>query len=99
MKTIQTESYKYPIFNCHFMKFEFRISGRHKIFKILVEELRTLALMVRVQLLFNSDILKFVWKTDEGKVESIVLLILVLWRCFNCLRGGGVGQYVLFRAS
>ena len=42
-----------------------------------------------------------VWKTDEGEAESIVLLIFVLWQCFNfCwVRGGGFGQKVLFRAS
>ena len=31
--------------------------------------------------------MNFVWKTDEGGsegAESIVLLIFVLWRCFNC---------------
>ena len=45
--------------------------------------MRTLILDVRAQLLlgwntyllFNSDIVNFVWKTDEGKAESIVLLI------------------------
>ena len=66
-------------------------------------------LAVRVQLplkwstylFFNSDIVNFVWKTDDGEAESIFLLILVLWRCFNCrwMRGGGVGQKDLFRAS
>ena len=55
--------------------------------------------MVRVQLLlgwntyllFNTDIVNFVSKTDEGEAESIVLLILVLWWCFNgrWMRGGG----------
>ena len=49
-------------------------------------------------MLFNTDIVKFVWKTDEA--ESIVLLIFVFWRCLNLRwRGGGVGQNVLFRAS
>ena len=50
-------------------------------------------------MLFNTDIVSFVWKTDE--TENIVLLIFVLWRCLNFrwLRGGGVGQKVLFRAS
>ena len=50
---------------------------------------------------FNTDIVNFVWKTDEGEAESIVLLIFVLWRCLNLrwMRGGGVGQKVLFRAS
>ena len=76
-------------------------------------QLRTLTLAVRVQLplgwntylLFNTDIVNFVWKTDEGggggEAGSIVLLIFVLWRCLNhrWMRGGGVGQKVLFRAS
>ena len=43
-------------------------------------------------LLFNTDIVNFVWKTDEGEAKSIVLLILVFWRCLNrWMRGGGVG--------
>ena len=52
-------------------------------------------------LLSNSDIVNFVWKTDEGEAESIVLLIFVLRRCFNrrLVRGRGVGQKSLFRAS
>ena len=49
-------------------------------------------LVVRVQLplgwntylLFNSGIVNFVWKTNEGEAESIVLLNFVLLRCFNC---------------
>ena len=28
-------------------------------------------------LLSNSDIMNFVWKTDEGEPESIVLLIVI----------------------
>ena len=32
-------------------------------------------------LLFNTDIVNFVWKTNGG--ESIVLLFFVLWRCLN----------------
>ena len=45
-------------------------------------------------LLFNTDIVNFAAKTDEGEVESIVLLIFVLWWCLNrrWKRGGGVGQ-------
>ena len=56
-------------------------------------------------LLFNSDIANFVWNTYESgrerKPESIVLLIFVLWPCFNrrFVRGSVVGQKVLFRAS
>ena len=55
-------------------------------------------------LLFNSDIANFVWNTDESgrerEPESIVLLIFVLWPCFNrhFVRGSVVGQKVLFRA-
>ena len=71
-------------------------------------QLRTLTLAVLVQLplgwntvvLFNTDIVNFVWKTDEA--ESNVLLIFVLWRYSNLLwmrGGGGMGQKVLFRAS
>ena len=49
-------------------------------------QLRTLTLAVRVQLplgwntcvLFNTDIVNFVWKTDE--TESTILLIFVLWQ-------------------
>ena len=69
----------------------------------------TATLVVRVQLSLewntylhlNSDIVNFVWKTDEVEIESIVLLIFVLWRSFHCrwMRGGGVGQKVLLRAS
>ena len=54
-----------------------------------------------IYLFFNSDIVNFVWKTDKGEAESIVLLIFVFWRCFNrrWMRGGGVGQKVLFSPS
>ena len=53
---------------------------------------------------FNSDIVNFVWKTNEGEgrgAESIVLSIFVLWSCFTCQweRGCGLLQKVLFRAS
>ena len=75
--------------------------------KTVETQLRTPALAVRVQLplewnvyvLFNTDIVNFVWKTNEA--ESIVLLIFVLWRCLNLrwMRGGGVRLQVLFRAS
>ena len=42
----------------------------------------------------------YVWKTNEGEAESI-MLIFVLWRCFNSrwVRVGGVGQKVLFKDS
>ena len=44
-------------------------------------------------LLFNSDIVNFVWKTNEGETESTVLFIYVLWRYFNhwWMRGSGHG--------
>ena len=68
-----------------------------------------MTLVVQVQLplgwntylLLNTDIVNFVWKTDDGEAESIVLLIFVLWQCLNLrwMRGGEVGQNVLFRAS
>ena len=70
-------------------------------------QLRTSTLAVRVQLplgwntyvLFHTDIVNFVWKTDEA--ESIVLLFFGLWQCLNLrwMRGGGVVQKVLFRGS
>ena len=49
----------------------------------------------------NTDTVNFVWKTDEGEAEIIVLLIFVLWRFLNLwwIRGGGVGHKVLLRAS
>ena len=49
-------------------------------------------------LLFNTDIMNFAWKTDEGVAENIDLLIFVNRRW---IRGGGVGvkQKFLFRAS
>ena len=55
-------------------------------------------------LLFNSDIVNFVWKPIRGgggKTESIVLLIFVIWRCFNrrWVSGCGLGQKVSFRVS
>ena len=40
-----------------------------------------------IYLLLNSDIVSFVWKTDEGKTESIVLIVLHIWRYFNCRWG------------
>ena len=52
-------------------------------------------------LFFNSDIVNFVWKTDDEETESIVLFIFFLWLCFNrwWMSGDGVGQKVFFRAS
>ena len=50
---------------------------------------------------FQYWFVNFVWKTDEGEAESIVLLIFVLWWCLNrrWMGGGGVEQKVSFRAS
>ena len=68
---------------------------------------RTPTLAVRVRLgqnsylIFNSDIVKLVQRTNEGKAASIILLIFVLWGCFDCrlVRGSRVGQKVICRAS
>ena len=71
------------------MKFEFRISG---------DIGGPSPITVRMEYLFhfNFDIVNFVEKTNEGGTESIVLLIFVPWRCFNCrwVMGGGVLQKV-----
>ena len=52
-------------------------------------------------LIFNSDIVNFLWEIDEVETESIVSLICVLSRCFNrqWMRICGVGLKLLFRAS
>ena len=66
-------------------------------------QLRTLAVRVQLPLgwntfvLFNTDIVNFVWKTDVA--ESNILLIFVLWQNLWWVRGGGMEQKVLFRAS
>ena len=38
------------------------------------------------------------WETNKGKTGSIILLIFVLWECFNWrrVRVGGMGQKVSF---
>ena len=51
----------------------------------------------KIYLHFNSDIVNFVWKTNEERgrgAENIVLLIFVLWRCFTCrwVRSCGLGR-------
>ena len=71
--------------------------------------MRTPTLVVLIQiplewntyLLFNSDIVNFLWKTDEGEAESIVFLIFVIGRYFDrqWVRSCEMGQKVLFRAS
>ena len=52
-------------------------------------------------MLFNTDIVNFVQKTDEEETERIVLLIFALYRYLNrpWMKDGGVGQNILFRAS
>ena len=53
-----------------------------------------LALGWNIYVLFNTDIVNFVWKTDEWEADSIVLLIFVLWWCLNFrwMRDGVVVQ-------
>ena len=45
-------------------------------------------------ILFNSDIVNFVWKIDDRETESIAFLIFVLYQRFNrrWVKGGGVVQ-------
>ena len=49
-------------------------------------------------MLFNTDIVNFVLKTDEGEAESTDF---VLWRCLKprWMTSGRLGQKVSFRAS
>ena len=37
--------------------------------------------------------MNFVWKINDGETQSIVLVLFVLWQCFNhrWMRGGGLG--------
>ena len=64
------------------MKFEFRIGGGIKCWDP-VEDSNTggpTTVTVRMEyLLFNSDIVNFVWKTDEGEAQSIILLNFGFW--------------------
>ena len=39
---------------------------------------------------FNSDIMNFVWKTDEGEAESIVLLIFCFLGVLQSWMGEGL---------
>ena len=81
---------------------------QHKILRLYLRT-PTPAVLVHLQLewntylLFNSNIVNFVWKTDEGEVRGRkhFLKIFVPWRSFNhrWVRGCGLGQKVLFRAS
>ena len=80
-------------------------SGGAQNFEILVEHsdtggLSSIPLGWNIHLLFNFGIVNFVWKTNEGEAESIVLLIFVLWWHFNCwwVSSCGLGQKVLFKA-
>ena len=69
--------------------------------------MRTPTLAVQVQLtlgwttylLFISDIRNFVWKTNQGEAESIVIFCYLMRLYRWWMRGVGVGQEVLFRAS
>ena len=64
--------------------------------------MRTLTVVIGVQLslaqnmyvFFNSNVVNFVSKTNEGEVESIALLVFVLWWCLNhrWMRGSEMGQ-------
>ena len=74
----QIESYGLPIFNSCFIKFEFRINRGIGVEFWDPSWGVQLLLWWNIYLLFNSDIVSFVWKTDEGEAESIVLLIFVL---------------------
>ena len=70
------------------MKFVFRIRGDIN-FKILLDNSGTggsgsIAVNTEYLFAFQFWYLNFVWKTDEGEAESIVLLICVLWWCFYC---------------
>ena len=93
----QTESYEYPC-DSHFMKFVLRISGSHKILK-LSWGLRHW----QSEFNYHEDwiLISFSVKTDKGEVESTVLLIFVLWWCFNrkSMKGSTARQKVLFRAA
>ena len=77
--------------------------------KILISQLKNRILAVQVQLAlvwdtylrFNCDIVNFVQKTDEGEVESIILLTFVLWWYFyiHWVKDGGVGAKSLIQAQ
>ena len=72
-------------FDSFFMKFVFRITGGIKFWDLSEHSDKfQLSLGWNTYLPFKSDIVNFQWKTDEGAAESIVLLIFVLWQCFNC---------------
>ena len=60
-----------------------------------------LPLEQKAYLLFHSGIVSSAQKTNEVEAESIILLIFVLRRCFNCwwLRGSRVGQKIFVRVS
>ena len=60
----------------------------------------TVRMLSNRYLFFNSDIMNFEWKADEGEAKSILLIFVLRW-CFHCcqVRGGGMGQKVLFRAT
>ena len=69
-----------PIFDSRITKFVFRSSGDLH-FVILGEDSDS---GWNTYLFFNFHIVNFVWEIDEGEVGNIILLIFVLWGCFNC---------------
>ena len=87
------------------MKFFFRINWGIKFWDLSrgLRHWQPSSINVRMEFLFAFQF----WYCDLCVkkrwvvAESIILLIFVLWGCFNCrwLKGGVVGQKVLFRAS
>ena len=95
----EIESHGYQVFNSCFIKFVFRTIGDINCLDS-VEDSDTgvpSSITIRMEYLhafntFNTDIMNYVWKTDEVEAESIVLLIFVLWRCLNLrwMKSGGM---------
>ena len=57
----------------------------------LVDSLTTVIIRMEylnTYLLLYSDIVSLVWKTIGREAKNIVLLIFILWRCFNYRLGG-----------
>ena len=66
--------------------------------QILVEDSDTggmSSITIQIECLFAFQFwyVNFVYKTNEGEAESIILLIFVFWRCFGCpwVNGGETG--------
>ena len=52
-----------------------------------------------MNLLFTSNIVEFLLKTNGGETEGLIFYFCSL-ECFNCRRGGGgLGQKVLCRVG